>query len=195
MNDNGQIQSAPSVKQIAMASGAALLVALVVVFGAVLPAEYGLDPLGTGRALGLLALSQVQPIGASDITYKTDTVELRLAPTEWVESTYRFEEGASMVFSWESTGIVSYNFHAAPDNAPPGYAQSFDARESDSAHGSYVAPFTGVHGWYWENLGSDYVTITLTSAGFYESAHEARDRVSGDRPLSDPRGRRLAAPN
>ena len=63
-----------------------------------------------------------------------------------------------MVFSWESSGVVSYNFHSAPDDAPPGYAQSFDAQELDRAHGSYTAPFSGVHGWYWENLGSDYLT-------------------------------------
>ena len=194
MDESGQIQTAPSGKRVAIASGTALLVALVVVVAAVLPAEYGLDPLGTGRTFGLLALSQVQPIGASEMAYKTDMVELNLAPTGWVESTYRLQEGASMVFSWESNGVVSYNFHSAPDGAPPGFAQSFDAQESNSAHGSYTAPFTGVHGWYWENLGPDYVTITLTTAGFYDSAHEARARVSGNRPLTDPRGRPLPSP-
>ena len=194
MDGPGQTQAAPSVRQIAIGSATALVVALVVIFGAVLPAEYGVDPLGTGRAFGLLALSQVQPLEASDAAYKTDMVERRLAPTEWLESTYRMEEGTSMVYSWESTGVVSYNFHSAPDDAPPGYAQSFDAQESDRAHGSYTAPFSGVHGWYWENLGSDYVTITLTTAGFYVSAHEARDRVSGNRQLTDPRGRPLTSP-
>ena len=195
MGDNIKPQGAPSAKKIVVAIGVALLVALVVVFGAVLPAEYALDPLGTGRALGLLALSQVRPIKSSDTAYKTDMVEFRLAPTEWVESTYRLEEGTSMVFSWESSGVVSYNFHSAPDDAPPGYAQSFDAQELDRAHGSYTAPFSGVHGWYWENLGSDYLTITLTTAGFYASAHEARDRVSGERRLTDPRGRPLSSPD
>lgn len=191
---SGHAHAAPSGRRIVIATLTALIVALAVTFGAVLPAEYGLDPLGTGRAFGLLALSQVQPIGASETPYKTDMVELRLAPSEWVESTYRMEEGTLMVYSWEASGLVSYNFHSAPDDAPPGYAQSFDAQESDSAHGSYTAPFSGVHGWYWENLGSDYVTITLTTAGFYVGAHEARDRVSGERPLTDPRGRLLTTP-
>ena len=51
----------PSVRKLAIATGGALLVAVLVVVGAVMPAEYGIDPIGTGRVLGLLALSQDQP--------------------------------------------------------------------------------------------------------------------------------------
>ena len=190
-----QTNGTPSTRNLAWATAAAFLVAVVVVVAVVLPAEYGIDPLGTGGAFGLLGLSRVQPIGPEDDTYKTDILELELAPTEWAESTYRLDEGASMLFSWEATGAVSFNFHSAPDGAPPGYAESFDSQEVDRANGSYTAPFTGVHGWYWENLGSDYVTIRLTTAGFYSEAHQARDRVSGFRPLRDARGELLERPD
>ena len=186
-----QTNTTPSPKKIAWATAAAFAVAVLVVVGAILPAEYGLDPLGTGRAFGLLALSRVQPIDVESGEYMTDVLELRLAPTEWVESTYELEEGASMLFSWEASGVVSYNFHSAPDGSPPGYAESYDAQVSDRAHGAYTAPFTGVHGWYWENQGEDYVTIQLTTAGFYARAHQARDRVSGYRPLRNARGEPL----
>ena len=181
----------PSPRKIAWASAAAFVVAVLVVVGAVLPAEYGLDPIGTGGAFGLVALSRVQPIASEDAEYMTDMVELELAPTEWVESTYELEEGSSMLFSWKASGVVSYNFHSAPDGSPPGYAESFDAQESDRAHGAYTAPFTGVHGWYWENQGADYVTIQLTTAGFYTRAHEARARVGGFRSLRNARGELL----
>jgi hypothetical protein len=181
----------PSAKSLVLATMGALLVAVLIVFGAVLPAEYGVDPLGTGRALGLLALSQVQPITRADGEYRTDVVDLELAPTEWVESSYRFEEGAGMVYSWQATGDVSYNFHSAPDGAPVGYAETYDAQVSDRADGAYTAPFTGTHGWYWENVGTDYVTIRLTTAGFYTSAHEGRSRASGERQLRDARGQPL----
>ena len=186
-----QTTDLPSTRNIAWATAAAFIVAVAVVVAVVLPAEYGIDPLGTGGAFGLLGLSRVQPIGAEDDAYKTDILELELAPTEWAESTYRLEEGASMLFSWEATGAVSFNFHSAPDGAPAGYAESFDSQEVDRAHGSYTAPFTGIHGWYWENLGSDYVTVRLTTAGFYSEAHQARDRVSGFRPLRDALGELL----
>lgn len=190
-----QTTTTPTPKKIAWASAAAFVVAVLVVVGAVLPAEYGLDPLGTGGAFGLLALSRVQPIEFESGEYMTDVLELELAPSEWAESTYELEEGASMLFSWEASGIVSYNFHSAPHGSPPGYAESYDAQVSDRAHGAYTALFTGVHGWYWENRGEDYVTIELTTAGFYASAHQARDRVSGFRPLRNARGELLDTPD
>jgi hypothetical protein len=49
---------APSKKAIAKASGIALVVALVILFTAVLPAEYGIDPLKTGKLLHLTDLAK-----------------------------------------------------------------------------------------------------------------------------------------
>ena len=180
-----------SVRRIGIAALAALLTALAVFAGAVLPAEYGVDPLGTGELLGLLALAQVAAVAAEEVEYRTDAVELTLRPEEWVEYTYRIGEGSSMLYSWRATGPLAYNLHSAPDGAPAGYAESFDAQENDAAHGSYTAPFTGVHGWYWENPGAESVTITFSSAGFYRDAHVARDRADGYRTLMDVRGNPL----
>ena len=189
-----QSSDKPSGRRLALVTTASLLGAIVIVIGVVLPAEYGIDPLGTGNAFGLMGLSRIQPITPEDTQYKTDVLEFELAPTEWAESTYRMVEGASMLFSWEATGPVSFNFHSAPDGAPAGYAESFDTKEVEQAHGSYMAPFSGIHGWYWENLGSGYVTIRLTTAGFYSEAQQARARVTGLRPLRDARGELLNHP-
>ncbi len=177
-----------SIKRLGIAALASLLVAVLVFVGAVLPSERGVDPLGTGELFGLLALAQVVAITAEDDEYRIDSYEFRVRPGEWVEYTYRIQEGGAMVYSWAATGPLEYNFHSAPDGAPPGYAESFDAQENDVAHGSYVAPFTGVHGWYWENPGVKVVTVTFDTAGFYRDAHVARDRVDGYRTLRDPRG-------
>ena len=182
-----------SPRKIAAAAGLALVTAALVLVGAVLPAEYGIDPLGTGDAFGLLALSQVSPVGPESDEYRLDSVELRLGPYEWVEYSYRLEAGAGMLFSWKATGSVSYNLHSAPEGAPVGYAESFDAQESDQAHGSYIAPYSGVHGWYWENVGEEPLTINLATAGFYTAAREARDRVGGFHDLTDIRGNPIPA--
>ena len=50
----------PSKGVLAKATGIALLVALLLLFVAVLPAEYGFDPLKTGAAFGLTGISQAQ---------------------------------------------------------------------------------------------------------------------------------------
>ena len=71
---------------------------------------------------------------------------------------------------------------------PAGYAESFDARDLEDGHGTYTAPFTGIHGWYWENVGTEEITITLHTAGFYTNAHEGRARAAGYHDLTDLRG-------
>jgi hypothetical protein len=48
---------ATSAKQLWLASAAAVVVALIVLVIAILPAEYGVDPTGLGETLGLTALS------------------------------------------------------------------------------------------------------------------------------------------
>lgn len=47
----------PSKAKILKAAAAALAIAIAILFTAVLPAEYGIDPLGTGKALGLNSLA------------------------------------------------------------------------------------------------------------------------------------------
>ena len=182
----------PTRRKILLTAGSVLLTAAAVIFGAVLPAEYAVDPLGTGRLFGLLALGQAQPVSPAEGEYRVDRAELSLDPAEWVEYFYRLEEGSTMLFTWNASGPVEYDFHASPDGAPAGYAESFDARALEDGHGAYTAPFTGIHGWYWENTGTEEITITLHTAGFYTNAHEGRDRAAGYRDLTDLRGNRGA---
>ena len=61
-----------------------------------------------------------------------------------------------------------------PEGGPAGYAESFDRREANEAHGTYTAPFSGIHGWYWLNKTGAPVTVTLKTSGFYNLAHEFR---------------------
>ena len=59
---------APSGKRLALSVIAALAVAAVVLVAAVLPAEYGIDPTGVGRLLGLTELHQpVRSITVKDV--------------------------------------------------------------------------------------------------------------------------------
>ena len=181
--------------RIALAAAAAMLVAGVLLMVAILPAEYGVDPLGTGKMLGLTSLAQanapagvaaaaeapppesLEPVrpGANTpqkVALKQDTVTFKLGPFEGMEYKYRMEKGASMVYSWTSTGRVRFDFHGEPQGAPKGYAESYEMSEGQKASGSFFAPTPGIHGWFWENLSTDDITLTLTSTGFYASAIE-----------------------
>jgi hypothetical protein len=119
--------------------------------------------------------------------YMGDEVSFVLGPGKFVEYKYRIDKGASMLYSWRATATVDYDFHTEPENTDSSAAVSFDKGTADARLGSYVAPFDGIHGWYWKNGGQDAVTVTLTSAGFYRGATEFRmdgTRVAHDvRPL------------
>lgn len=176
----------------AAAIGAALLVAGLALVVGVLPAEFGVDPTGIGRRLGLLALSDVkqqvaavegargaprsgQIVVPSERPFQRETVEFALAPREFVEYKYRLDAGQSLLYSWRATGAVNLEFHAEPDGAPKGYAETYEKRSRvTSASGTLVTPFAGIHGWYWENTTDAPITVTLSSAGFYTVAHEFR---------------------
>ena len=70
---------------------------------------------------------------------------------------------------------MNYELHAEPDGAPRGYAQSYEKGTATSqASGTLTAPFSGIHGWYWENTSDQEIMVTLTAAGFYNLSHEFR---------------------
>jgi hypothetical protein len=183
----------PSSRQLAIAAAAALSTAALILLVAVLPAEYGIDPLGAGRALGLMppagTAPDASPMPSADATlapltrgavsyygrpFAVDRFAVDLGPYEFIEYKYRLEEGASLHFAWEASAPVVQELHADPDGTDGHNPVSFDKRELTRASGTHTAPFPGMHGWYWENPGAEPVTVTLTSAGFFASAMEYR---------------------
>lgn len=183
----------PSKRKLAVTTAIAMAVAIVLLATVVLPAEYGLDPLHTGAMLGLSALSappaakavpipagatefkpvQDGPIGYYNAAYKADSAELKLGPYEYLEYKYRMEKDASLLFSWSASAAVTHDFHGDPGTGK-GSEQSYDKKDRQSSSGTLVAPFAGMHGWYWENPSGETITIRLNSAGFYSSAMEFR---------------------
>jgi hypothetical protein len=198
----------PSRRALVTATLVALAVAALVLVTAVLPAEYGIDPLGTGKALGLtqlaatqepdaaaqaaadaaIALEPIRP-GANTTqpaAFKRDVVEFELGPFEGIEYKYRVDQkGAAFVYAWTATGPVKYDFHGEPDGAKKGYAESYEQAVGTRAQGTFVAPSPGIHGWFWENQGADVITIKLTSAGFVTGATEFREDGNKPHALQD----------
>ena len=145
---------------------------------------------GAAAVASLNAQTPSAPAAANALTphpgvYKIDSVEFKLAPGEGMEYKYRMEKGGSMVYTWKATGQVEYDMHSEADNAPPGTAESFAVGMADQGHGSYVAPFPGIHGWFWQNKGQQEISLKLTSAGFYSSAQEFRKNLRQPYVLKD----------
>ena len=183
-------------QRIAVALGAAILAAGLILVVFILPAEFAVDPLGTGARLGLLPLGevgqQVDKLNANAAAaggagqaailvpqekgFQQESVEFKLAPHEGMEYKYRLDKGEALLYSWSATAPVNYELHAEPDGAPAGYAQSYEKKNASSgASGTLTAPFPGIHGWFWENTTNNEVTVALKSAGYYNLSHEFRN--------------------
>lgn len=176
--------------RLAVAFGAALLVAGVLLVTVILPAEYAVDPLGTGAKLGLLQLGEtgrqvaaleagkgsasgVPILAPQEAKFTQETVTFQVKPKEGFEYKYRLEKGEALLYSWSASAPMNTEFHAEPDGAPRGYAQSYEKKDGmTGASGTLTAPFSGIHGWYWQNTTDKEQTVTLTSAGYYNLAHE-----------------------
>jgi hypothetical protein len=186
-------QSVEAKQRLAVAAGAALLGAGLILVMFVLPAEYGVDPLGTGSWFGLTELgatgkqiealeaaapdtaAQATLLVAQNTAFKSETVDFAIAPGQGMEYKYRLDKGEALLYSWKATGPVNVEFHAEPDGAPRGYAQTYEKGDRQTtASGTLTAPFPGIHGWYWENTTDQPVTVTLSSAGYYNLSHEFR---------------------
>ena len=101
--------------RIAVAAGAALLGAGLIFVMFVLPAEYAVDPFGTGARFGLLplgetgkqveALENSKAAGASgqplivpqERPFKQETVQFTLGPRDGMEYKYRLEKGEALL--------------------------------------------------------------------------------------------------
>src|SRR5262245_41802119 len=120
----------PSAKTLGFATAAAMLVAAAVLVTAVLPAEYGIDPLGTGKAWGLSAISQASAldpvpipegaefapsvegtIGWYPSEYKFDSRTFVIGPYQYIEYKYHLAKDAVMLFSWTASGDILQQFH------------------------------------------------------------------------------------
>lgn len=187
----------PSNRTLVKAMAVAFVVAVVILVTIVLPAEYGIDPLGTGAATGVINLSQAQPppivasasgpVRPQPADYKVDTRQFSLEPYGgYVEYKYQLEAGAAMLYTWKATGEVNFDFHTEPAGKPPSASDSFERGTASEGRGSYTAPYAGIHGWFWENAGEMPVTVTVTTAGFYTAAKEFRDDgTTAGHPVQD----------
>jgi hypothetical protein len=179
----------PSPLRLVRATLTAAAIAGVLLVTVVLPAEYGIDPTGIGRATGLYrapeAAAEPLPESAADGTpaptgastgslfksttpYRTDEMSITLAPGEGAEIKAQMNAGERLVFSWTSTGGgVDVDMHGEAAGKTGGDRSYWTGEFETDGHGAFEAPMTGNHGWFWQNLNDTPVTITVKTSGFY----------------------------
>jgi hypothetical protein len=179
----------PSSRQLLRATLVAIAAASVILVAIVLPAEYGIDPLGTGRATGLYRprADAIVPATASapaaqamaglsnavlesSTPFRTEEMTVTLESGEGAEVKAAMRQGERLVFSWTTSGGgVDVDMHGeVAGAADEAYTSYVKGEAQTSGHGALEAPAAGNHGWFWQNLNDTPVTVTVKVSGFYE---------------------------
>jgi hypothetical protein len=193
MSEEGHISKPMSAGRILALTAGGLVVASVAMFGAILPAEFNVDPLGIGKATGLSRLwappevafdtskAGTGPLAREyEIGFRSDTIEIPLRDGDdrtrgnELEYKVRMKKDATLIYEWSVADIANpeefyYDFHGhtvveGQDMTVATYKQA----TGTSAKGALTAPFDGVHGWFLQNQSAKPVVVKIRLSGFYE---------------------------
>ncbi len=150
-----QADDLPTSRQLAKATIGAIAAAGAILVGVILPAEFGIDPTGVGRATGLTQMGEVKVQLAEEAerdtltettatstvsqsvapgnenqavatTARNDVTRVTLAPGEGAEVKVTASKGARVAFAWKvDGGHVNYDTHGDPTNAPSGFYHGY----------------------------------------------------------------------
>ena len=191
MSVQSEIASPPSRRTILLVTLGALLLAGLILFAGVLPAEYNRDPTGLGRLTGIARLwapeersidtaAGASPISRSYATpFRSDVIDFPLATGDDRDGRNELEykvslaQGASYIYSWSVEGVADpeefyteFHGHTVTDGKAMTVAE-YRKAAGVADNGVLVAPFAGIHGWYFQNQSVGAVKVKLRLAGFY----------------------------
>lgn len=176
------------------AVGGSLIAAILIVLGAIIPAEFGRDPLGLGRLSGLARLWAPEEVNIDTRTaagprareyamgFRSDVIEIPLGgflegrQRSELEYKVSMKKDATLIYEWEVLGAsrfddFHYDFHGhtTPANRDERmvvatYRQGFGLKKQ----GALTAPFDGIQGWQFTNTTEKPIVVRVRLSGFYD---------------------------
>lgn len=167
----------------------ALALATLVFVSVVLPAEFGRDPTGFGRITGIdrlrapvveqvqatpsAAASHAGPANTYVGAFRSDSFLIPLEFGDELEFKVRMAAGTTLVYTWATEGQTAptdmyADFHGEARQVEPYKLMEYRQQVEPASRGSLIAPFDGVHGWFFQNRGEDKILVRLRLSGFYD---------------------------
>ena len=198
-NQNPKIEELPSLSQLFRSAIAAVCVAVFLLITTILPAEYGVDPTGIGRVIGLSEMGEIKSELQREAEEDADThsssvnkisflkilnfsiIPSANASNHWREQ-FEFElkpgEYHEVKFMMKKGQAIEYAWVGSRGGRVNfdlhGHGNGASAtyekgRGKTEGNGSFSAAFDGEHGWFWRNRDKKPVKIMLSVAGDYNS--------------------------
>jgi len=183
----------PTSMQLLKATVVAIAVAFILIVVVVLPAEYGSDPTGMGKILGLKEMGEIkmslldeshkessqqnttssieidhtEEVMVNNIINK-DVVEITIEPGQAIEIKLEMRSGSLVQYEWKTIkGGLNYNLHGDGYKGSQQFISYKKGRMVPSDSGELKAEFDGYHGWFWRNREKFSVTVSLQTSGDY----------------------------
>jgi len=192
----------PSMGKLIKSTLLAICIAAIILVTAVLPAEYGIDPIGVGEMLGLTRMgeiktslaqeaaeeenlkapdhqSQQEPevglekeVPEAETDLRMDTFTVTLEPNEGKEIKLLMAKGATVDFIWYTDGGIA-NFDTHADSKELGIRyHNYEKGRLPKSEGILNAAFDGNHGWFWRNRTKQTMNVTLEVNGSYSDVFQ-----------------------
>ncbi len=178
-NNNPSNTELPSTNKLIKSTIIAISAAAIILITAVLPAEYGIDPTGVGKLLGLKKMGEIKvslsqeaaeniELAPSNYISQKGEITISLQPNKGKELKVTMKKDAQISYNWYTDGGVIY-FAAHTDSGEP-----FDYAEGskNSDKGVLKAVCDGRHGWWYKNRTSEVILLTLQVEGKYSDFKE-----------------------
>ena len=183
----------PSSAQLLKSTIIAIIMIVILFVMVILPAEYGSDPTGVGKLLGLKEMGDIKmslleesqneslqesepfsidtdSVEAEKIsdTINEDVVEITIEPGKAIEIKLEMKIGDVVQYEWRTIkGGLNYNLHGDGYKGSKKSINYKKGRMVPSDSGELKAEFDGYHGWFWRNREKFSVTVILQTSGDY----------------------------
>ena len=183
----------PTSAQLLKSTIIAIIMIVILFVMVILPAEYGTDPTGVGKLLGLKEMGDIKmslleesqneslqesepfsivsdSVEAEKIsnTINEDEVEITIEPGKAIEIKLEMKIGDVVQYEWRTIkGGLNYNLHGDGYKGSKKSINYKKGRMVPSDSGELKAEFDGYHGWFWRNREKFSVTVILQTSGDY----------------------------
>jgi hypothetical protein len=194
MTEQQHISNPMPIKKLIVVTLSALAIAVLIVCGAILPAEFHRDPLGLGKLSGVARLwapAEIQVESGSGAvprsreyqrSFRNDIIEIPLTGFlggrfgSELEYKVSLAKDATLIYEWEVIGTTEprdfhFDFHGHTTPKLPTesmlvatYKQAFGLQQ----RGALTAPFDGIQGWLFSNSSDHPLVVRLKLSGFYD---------------------------
>lgn len=107
--------------------------------------------------------------------WRTDSIDIPVPPNGGdLEYKLQMSEGDGIVYTISYPGLVyademnvEFHGHTPQDETGVGDLMFYSVGEGATQSGTFIAPWTGIHGWYLKNESDEEIVVKLDVAGFY----------------------------